>query len=68
MRLSTTAQPEESERPRLLIVVDEAQLFTRKRVDESAKEAAAQAERALDRIAREGRKFGIVLALGQPNH
>lgn len=54
---------QESESPRLVIVVDEAQLFTRKRLDECAKEAAAQAERALDRIAREGRKFGIVLAL-----
>jgi hypothetical protein len=53
----------ESEGPRLLIVVDEAHLFTRKRLDESAKPAAAQAERALDRIAREGRKFGVVLAL-----
>jgi DNA helicase HerA-like ATPase len=54
---------QESENPRLLVVVDEAQLFTRKRLDESAKQAAARAERALDRIAREGRKFGIVLAL-----
>ena len=53
----------ESERPRLLILVDEAQLYTRKRLDESATQAAAQVERALDRIAREGRKFGIVLAL-----
>jgi hypothetical protein len=53
---------EESDSPRLLIVVDEAQLFTRKRVDESAKQGAAQAERAMDKIAREGRKFGIVLA------
>jgi DNA helicase HerA-like ATPase len=44
-------------------VVDEAQLFTRKRLDESAKAAAVHAERALDRIAREGRKFGIVLVL-----
>jgi len=52
-----------SESPRLLIVVDEAQLFTRKRLDESAKQAAAQAERSLDRIAREGRKFGIVPVL-----
>jgi hypothetical protein len=54
---------QESESPRLLIVADEAQLFTRKRLDESAKQAAAQAERALDKIAREGRKFGIVLAI-----
>jgi hypothetical protein len=53
----------ESERPRLLVVMDEAQLFTRKRVDEAAQAAAAQSERAIDRIAREGRKFGIVLAL-----
>jgi DNA helicase HerA-like ATPase len=54
---------QESESPRLLIVVDEAQLFTRRRLDESAKQTAAKVERALDRIAREGRKFGIVLAL-----
>jgi hypothetical protein len=54
---------EESERPRLLILVDEAQLFTRKRLDEGARQAAARVERVLDRIAREGRKFGIVLAL-----
>ena len=57
------ASTQESEGPQLLVVVDEAHLFTRKRLDESAKEAAAQAERALDRIAREGRKFGVVLAL-----
>jgi hypothetical protein len=54
---------EESEHPRLLVLVDEAHLLTRRRVDESAKEAAAQAERALDKIAREGRKYGIVLVL-----
>lgn len=53
----------ESDRPRLLIAVDEAQLLTRKRVDESAKDAATRVERALDRIAREGRKYGIVLLL-----
>jgi hypothetical protein len=58
-----TISPQESERPRLLIVVDEAQLLTRKRVDESAKQAAAQTERALDRIAREGRKHGGILML-----
>jgi hypothetical protein len=54
---------QESESPRLVVVVDEAHLFTRKRLDDSAKQAAAQVERALDKIAREGRKFGIVLAL-----
>ncbi|HYE21931.1 MAG TPA: hypothetical protein VEA69_26055, partial [Tepidisphaeraceae bacterium] len=53
----------ETEGPRLLVVVDEAQLFTRKKCDDNAKQAAAHAERALDRIAREGRKFGIVLTL-----
>ena len=59
----TACSVEESERPRLLILVDEAQLFTRKRVDDSARQAAAHTERALDRIAREGRKYGIVLTL-----
>jgi hypothetical protein len=58
-----TISAQESERPRLLIVVDEAQLLTRKKVDESARNAAAQTERALDRIAREGRKYGGVLLL-----
>jgi hypothetical protein len=58
-----TISARESERPRLLIVVDEAQLLTRKRVDESAKDAAAQTERALDRIAREARKHGGLLML-----
>lgn len=53
----------ESDRPRLLIVVDEAQLLTRRRVDAAARDSAASAERALDRIAREGRKYGIVLVL-----
>jgi hypothetical protein len=53
----------ESERPRLLIVVDEAHLFTRKKVDESASDAAAQSERALDRFAREARKYGGILSL-----
>jgi len=58
-----TYSGQESDVPKLLIVVDEAQLFTRKRSDDSAKEAATRVERSLDRIAREGRKFGIVLAL-----
>lgn len=54
---------EESDRPKLLVVIDEAQLMTRKRVAENAKGVAAQTEIALDRIAREGRKYGIVLLL-----
>ena len=53
----------ESEGPRLLIVIDEAQNFTRRRVEHEAKDAASTVERAMDRITREGRKFGIVLAL-----
>jgi hypothetical protein len=53
----------EADRPRLLILVDESQLLLRKRVDDDAKDAAAQSEIALDRIAREGRKYGIVLVV-----
>ncbi|MBN2456396.1 MAG: ATP-binding protein [Sedimentisphaerales bacterium] len=51
---------EESERPRLLIVVEEAHRFTKKRVVDSAKKAAERAEIATDRLMREGRKFGII--------
>jgi hypothetical protein len=53
----------ESEHPRLLIAIDEAHLLTRRRVGKSAAGAAAQAEQAMDRIAREGRKYGIMLLL-----
>ena len=49
---------EESSTLRLLIVVEEAQRFTKKRVAEDAKTAGEQAENALDRIVREGRKYG----------
>jgi len=49
---------EESATLRLLIVVEEAQRFTKKRVSEDAKAAGEQAENALDRIVREGRKYG----------
>ena len=49
---------EESATLRLLIVVEEAQRFTKKRVAEDAKAAGEQAENALDRIVREGRKYG----------
>jgi hypothetical protein len=54
---------QEAESPRLLILIDEAHLFTRKRLDKSAKESAAQAERAIDKLAREGRKFGVLVVL-----
>lgn len=54
-------QTEESEQLRLMIVIEEAHLFTRKRVGESAKSAAARIERAIDRCSREARKFGIAM-------
>jgi hypothetical protein len=54
----------ESERPRLMIVIDEAHLFTKKRiVDEDAAASAGHAEAAVDRFVREGRKFGAVMVL-----
>jgi len=49
---------EESSITRLLIVVEEAQCFTKKRVDDNAKNAAEKAEVALDRMVRESRKYG----------
>lgn len=53
----------ESELPRLLVLLDEAHLFTRRRLDESAKEAAGQIERAMELLGREGRKFGLILVI-----
>jgi len=53
----------ESDRPRLVILIDEAQVLTVKRVNREAAGAAARCEQALDRIAREGRKYGIALCL-----
>lgn len=50
---------QESEHLRLLIIIEEAQSFTKKRVADYAKSAAEQAEIILDRIVREGRKYGI---------
>ena len=49
---------EESPITRLLIIVEEAQCFTKKRVDDNAKNAAEKAEVALDRMVRESRKYG----------
>jgi len=54
---------EESPSLRLLIAVEEAQLFTKRRVGPEAKEAGARAENALDRIIREGRKYGICVVV-----
>lgn len=56
----------ESTTPRLLIVIEEAHRFTKKRVADDAKSAGARAENALDRTVREGRKFGCcVIILSQ---
>lgn len=54
-----TSAREEASRLRLLILIEEAQLFTRRHVDESARSGAERAEVALDRLLREGRKYGI---------
>jgi len=52
---------EESVTPKLFLVVEEAHRFTKKRVTEDAKTAGEQAEITLDRLIREGRKFGIIV-------
>jgi len=56
----------ESLRLRLSIAIDEAIQFIRRGVVDEAKEAAAKVELALERIAREGRKYGFsLLAISQ---
>ncbi|MFN0133651.1 MAG: helicase HerA domain-containing protein [Phycisphaerales bacterium] len=55
----TWASRDESETVRLVIAVEEAQLFTRRLAAGTAKAAASRAEAALDRVLREGRKFGL---------
>lgn len=54
---------EEAHITRLLIVVEEAHCFTKKRADDSAKAAAEKAELALDRMVREGRKYGCCVII-----
>jgi len=49
---------EESSSLELLVFVEEAQRFTKKRVVPEAKSAGQRAENALDRTLREGRKYG----------
>lgn len=56
-----TAATGESSQPRLLVVIEEAHLFTQRRVPQPARAAAARAEGAIERVAREGRKFGVLL-------
>lgn len=53
----------ESASVRLVIAIDEAQLFTRALVAEAAKPSAERAETALNRVLREGRKFGMLVVL-----
>jgi len=48
----------ESSTVRLITMVEEAQRFTKKRVEDKANKAAERAEVALDRDVREGRKYG----------
>lgn len=54
---------QESASLRLLIVMEEAQRFTKRRVTEEAKAAGEQAENALDRTLREGRKYGCCVVV-----
>ncbi len=49
---------EESPSLRLMIFVEEAQNFTKRRVSDDAKNVGEQAEISLDRMIREGRKYG----------
>jgi len=49
---------EETETLRLLVLVEEARLFTKNRVIDEAKAAGARAENALERMVREIRKYG----------
>lgn len=53
----------ESESPKMLIVIEEAHRFIKRRVTDSARSQAGAAERALDRTVREGRKYGCQVAI-----
>ncbi len=59
----TDYSQEESASVRLLIVVEEAQRFTKKHVDDTAKGAGVRAERVLDMLVREVRKYGGCVAI-----
>jgi len=50
---------EESEHLKTVLAIEEAQLFTKKRVADDAKSAAERAERAIETVLREGRKYGL---------
>lgn len=53
----------ESEKPRILVVVEEAHLFTKRRVSSDARPAAERAELSMERAVREGRKYGVSLVI-----
>ena len=54
---------EESPITGLLVIIEEAHRFTKKKADDSAKDAAEKAEIALDRMVREGRKYGCCVII-----
>ena len=54
---------EESAKVRLLLYVDEAHLFTKRHVAQKARGVAQEAEMALDRMVREGRKYGCCVVI-----
>jgi hypothetical protein len=51
----------ESTSQRLIICLDEGHRFLRRYTDRDAHEAASAVQRAIDRLAREGRKYGLSL-------
>jgi hypothetical protein len=50
---------EEADTVRLVILIEEAQLFTKRQVAPAARKEAERAEIALERCYREGRKYGL---------
>jgi DNA helicase HerA-like ATPase len=53
----------ESELPRVLIIVEEVPVSMKKGVAVEARDAAQRSEQSIDRVAREGRKYGLSLLL-----
>jgi hypothetical protein len=54
---------EESEKPKIFIIVEEVQLFLKRQVSPDAEAIAKRAEVIIDKITREGRKFGCFICL-----
>lgn len=59
---------EESDTPRLLVLVEEAHRFTKKQVAKEVREAGERAELAMDRFLREGRKYGLCMLVVSQSH